>query len=208
MDERRLVKLIAIAVLTSAGLYAFVGLSMCGWVIVRHWPVAESPPSRPTLASVTPAPIDAMVPIAPHEPNLGSFGVPAGWHVKGNRVENDRFSSVSIFNWPLPPGVPLTSAADRLHAAKLEAHLGEDEVSEPVEVTVGKRNAIEVAASSGSGRDSLHVFLFSARTFSHVTCHCFDVKWSGSGARRKPRTNWDDALPACAAVVASLQGES
>jgi hypothetical protein len=201
---------IIVILLGVSSLCAASGLAILALTVVMNWPDAVKPP---TLAGVAPAPVAERVPISRDEPEQGSFGVPAGWYARSvlHSVESQQSSQASIHNWPLPPGVPLATSADRRRAVALEARIEHAKVTEPVEVQVGEQNVIEVAGiddvAGGDRRDqwTLHVFIFSGRTFSHVRCEAFGIRWSGLFPWERASRDWDDALPGCAAVVASLK---
>jgi hypothetical protein len=204
MERKSHATFIIVIMLGVSGLCAVFGLAVLALSVVMHWPEAVKPP---TLAGVVPAPVAERAPISRPEPEQGSFGVPAGWYTRSisHSVDSQQSSRVSIYNWPLPAGVPLATSADRGRAAALEARIEHAKVTEPVEVQVGGQNVIEVAGIDNRDEWTLHVFIFSGRTFSHVRCEAFGIKWSGLFPWQRARRDWDDALPGCAAVVASLK---
>jgi hypothetical protein len=135
MEERRATKVVATVQFALSAFYAAAGLGFCALVTFLYWPAPRE--RLPTLAGVTPAPLRATLPISRLEPDRGSYGLPVGCGETTSWIEGPNHSAVRVFSGPIAPGVRLATTADRLRAAKLEVRVSEDEVFEPVAVTVG-----------------------------------------------------------------------
>jgi hypothetical protein len=204
MDKSRALKRFTILFLGSAVFYLVLGVVTLAWSVVARLP---PPNPAPSLAGVTPAPVASTTPIFTLEPHLGSFGVPAGWSRGGasGGVEGGNGSRVYVYSGTLPGGVALATAADRKRAASIEARIRHAKVLDPVELTVGGRNVVEVAGIDESELWTLHVFVFADRAYAEVTCHAFGHKSNDSFLRQQHKVDWESALPGCAAVVASVK---
>jgi hypothetical protein len=203
MKPQTATKLFMILFLGSAALYLLGGVVTLAWSMWAHRPPPNPPP---TLVGVSPAPLVATLPVSKHTPHLGSFGVPKEWKSSHDGdLENAERDHVTISNHPLPGGVRLATAEDRKRAVALEVRIRHAKVEQPVELTVSGRDVIEVAGIDESEAWTLHVFAFSERAYSHVTCRAFRLTGLRSSEARTPLWNWQSVLPGCAAVAASVK---
>lgn len=180
-----------------------------GWAILTSvalltYPLPVPPPS---LVGVKPAPLSATAQLRGFDPARGTIGVPVSWTPAPDGVRRGD-ARVNITTWRVAPGIPLRTAQERRRAVELDMRADYERVTAPREVAMAGRPALEIAGADRVATSPywiLATYAFVDRVGVRVTCTSSNYRNFGGRLSGVHGQDWEEDLPGCAAVIASLK---
>jgi len=198
LSKAQIYALVAIGWVGSGGFFLF------GVMMVLTWPL---PVPLPSLARAEPAKVSSTHSLSSRGVPDVSFGVPAGWTTSARGI-NRGYARVDVYAWKIAPGIALETVEDRRAAAELHMRTEYARLTASREVTLAGKPAVEIAGAwADSDRWILVTYGFLDGFGVEVKCTPGGSKRFGGPLAHTRGDDWDQALPACAAVVASLKVE-